>query len=356
MTRLRYYLVREVLKPFLVVVAILVGLFTSFNAARYLAETVTETLGMVMVMKLILLKSVIAMEVLVPIGFYSAIIVALARLHRDQEVIVLKSAGISENFLVRTIFGLSLSIGILVGLLSIYGRPWAYEQIYLLDESESAEMDVSRYQPRRFYGNEDSGTIIYIQNKTDAEENLQNVFHYVRKDGSSDIVIAKEGHQERLEEYRPPQLHLLDGYMYRMNHTSTRDSIIKFSRFVYMPSPETARDYQRKAASTVELSFSEESRDVAEFQWRVSRAIATILLAMIAIPLSRSSPRQGKSEKIIAAAIIFAIYYNLNGLAQTWVEQGVVGKTPGVWWLHILMTLVVIIMFTPKAQKVLYKQ
>ncbi|NIN34136.1 MAG: LptF/LptG family permease, partial [Gammaproteobacteria bacterium] len=61
-------------------------------------------------------------------------IVALARLHRDQEVVVLKSAGISENFLVRSIFGLSLLVGILVGLLSIYGRPWAYEQIYLLDE------------------------------------------------------------------------------------------------------------------------------------------------------------------------------------------------------------------------------
>jgi lipopolysaccharide export system permease protein len=324
MIRLRHYLIREVLKPFLVVVAILVGLFTSFNAARYLAETVTETLGMVLIMKLILLKSVIAMEVLVPIAFYSAIIVALARLHRDQEVIVIRSAGISENFIVRTLFSLSLPVALLVGLLSIYGRPWAYQHIYLLDESESAEMDISRYQPRRFYGNDKSGTIIYIQNKTDAEENLQNVFHYVRKDGSSDIVIAKQGHQERLEEYRPPQLHLLDGYMYRMNHTSTRDSIIRFSRFVYM-------------------------------QWRVSRALAAILLAMIAIPLSRSSPRQGKGEKIITAAIIFAIYYNLNGLAQTWVEQGLVGKMPGVWWLHILMILVVFAIYTPKAQKALYR-
>jgi lipopolysaccharide export system permease protein len=327
MIRLRHYLIREVLKPFLVVVAILVGLFTSFNAARYLAETVTETLGMVLIMKLILLKSVIAMEVLVPIAFYSAIIVALARLHRDQEVIVIRSAGISENFIVRTLFSLSLPVALLVGLLSIYGRPWAYQHIYLLDESESAEMDISRYQPRRFYGNDKSGTIIYIQNKTDAEENLQNVFHYVRKDGSSDIVIAKQGHQERLE----------------------------FSRFVYMPSPEIARDYQRKAASTVELSFSEEPRDVAEFQWRVSRALAAILLAMIAIPLSRSSPRQGKGEKIITAAIIFAIYYNLNGLAQTWVEQGLVGKMPGVWWLHILMILVVFAIYTPKAQKALYR-
>ncbi|NIN34135.1 MAG: LPS export ABC transporter permease LptF, partial [Gammaproteobacteria bacterium] len=52
MKRLRSYLVSEVIKPFIVMVAILVGLFTSFNAARYLAETVTETLGMVLIMQL----------------------------------------------------------------------------------------------------------------------------------------------------------------------------------------------------------------------------------------------------------------------------------------------------------------
>jgi lipopolysaccharide export system permease protein len=71
----------------------------------------------------------------------------------------------------------------------------------------------------------------------------------------------------------------------------------------------------------------------------------------MAIPLSRSSPRQGKSEKIIAAAVIFAIYYNLSGLAQTWVEQGVIGSFPGVWWLHFLMLVAVITVFTPRVQK-----
>ena len=41
------------------------------------------------------------------------------------------------------------------------------------------------------------------------------------------------------------------------------------------------------------------------------------------------------------AALIFAVYYNLSGVAQTWVEQGVMDEIPGVWWLHALMALVV---------------
>lgn len=302
----------------------------------------TETLGMFLIVKLILLKTVIAMEVLIPIAFYAAIIVALGRMHRDQEIIVLRSAGINENFVVRTVIMVALPIAVLVGLLSIYGRPWAYDTIYKIDNSANSELDVDRYQAGRFYGNETSGRIIYINKKINSDNSLEGIFHYTREDNQSDIILAKQGFQVRSGDYQPPQLHLLNGTMYRVGVAGTRESIIHFSRFVFMPDTDTAMDYQRKSAPTLQLGDSADTRDIAEFQWRISRPFASLLLALLAIPLSRSSPRQGKGEKIVAAAVIFAIYYNLSGLAQTWVEQGFVGPIPGVWWLHILMLIIVI--------------
>ena len=351
MTKLTRYIVLEILKPVAVISIVLVGLFSSFNTARYLAQAVTESLGMLLILKLILLKTIIAMEVLFPIAFYAAVIVALGRMHRDQEIIVLQSAGVSETFILKTVIALALPIGILVGVLSVFGRPWAYGAIYFLDDSASSELDLDRYQARRFYGSEASGRIIYIDNKTGSGGNLEGVFHYIRQNDQSDVILAKQGYQQRTGDFQPPQLHLLDGIMYRLGRTGTKDSVVRFSKFVFMPDSETAQDYQRKAAATYELAGSVDSRDIAEFQWRVSRPLATILLALVAIPLSRSSPRQGKSEKIIAAAVIFAVYYNLTGLAQTWVEQGAIGRYPGVWWLHISMLLVVIWVLFPRFQK-----
>jgi len=99
---------------------------------------------------------------------------------------------------------------------------------------------------------------------------------------------------------------------------------------------------KRNATSTRELMNSSVPRDIAELQWRLSRPLATVLLALIAVPLSRTSLRQGKGEKTFTAALVFAIYYNLSGLAQTWVEQGTVPPFPGVWWLEVLMLIVVI--------------
>jgi len=346
-SKLSKYIVQEVLLPFAVISFILAGLFSSFNMARYLAEAVTESLGMLLITQLIILKTIIAMEVLFPIAFYAAIIVALGRMHRDQEIIVLRSAGISENIIIKNIFMIALPLGIMIGLLSIFVRPWVYETIYLIDKSVSTDIDVDRYQAGRFYGDEASGQIVYINNKTGGGR-LNGVFRYLAGEDKSEIIIAREGYQQQAGgDFQPPRLHLLDGYIYRIGHSNTEDTIVRFSRFVYMPSAESAQDYQRKAAPTHELGKSTEPRDIAEYQWRMSRMFATILLALLAIPLSRSSPRQGKSEKIIAAAVIFAIYYNVSGLAQTWVEQGIVGSFPGVWWLHALMFLIVILVLFP---------
>jgi lipopolysaccharide export system permease protein len=66
------------------------------------------------------------------------------------------------------------------------------------------------------------------------------------------------------------------------------------------------------------------------------------------VPFSRASPRQTKGDKTYyLAALVFAIYYILSGLAQTWVEQGTIGRVPGVWWLYAVMLLFAISLLSP---------
>ena len=58
--------------------------------------------------------------------------------------------------------------------------------------------------------------------------------------------------------------------------------------------------------------------------------------------------RQGRHERTVVAMLVFAVYYNLSGLAQTWVEQGFLGAMPGVWWLHGLMLCAVVAFLLPE--------
>jgi lipopolysaccharide export system permease protein len=338
------YIVREILKPLSAVVAILALLFACFSGARYLAEAVTESLGMAAMLKLVTLKTVIALEVMVPVALYAAVVIALGRLHRDQEIVAMRAAGVSAASMLRAVLWLSVPIGLVVGVLSMAGRPWAYAGSYLVEARAEAEFDAERMQAGRFYGNEDSARVTYVQAKTAAAGGMQGVFLYRRRDGASEVIVAERGEQIQAALDRRAQLHLHDGMIYKLMHGSAADSTVTFRQLVYfLKDPEAAVGYKRKAASTRELLGSDRPPDIAELQWRLSRPLATVLLALIAVPLSRTSFRQGKHERAAAAALVFAVYYNLSGLAQTWVEQAAVGAFPGVWWLQALMFVVVLL-------------
>jgi len=191
--------------------------------------------------------------------------------------------------------------------------------------------------------------VVYIQKKNESNGKMVNVFHYTNKDGNKEIILSRYANQVSAAQHERIQLNLYDGTIYRQMKDETEDEIVKFEKLVLFLD-ETIDDigYKRQAAATTSLLLSKQAPDIAELQWRLSRPFATILLALIAIPLSRSSPRSGRNEKIISAALVFAVYYNLSGLSRSWVEQGIVGSFPGLWWLHALMLIIVTIVLLPE--------
>ncbi len=333
------YIAREILLPFTVVILILVGLFASFSSARLLAGAVTETLGIAALLKLVLLKTLIALEVLIPIALYISVIMGLGRLNKDQELNVIRSAGISGTRIVLTVLTVAVPVGFVSGMLSSYVRPWAYAESYILDAQAEAELNTNRFQAGRFHGSDRTGRIVYVRSKNDAEKQMNGIFHYIKRPEGSEIVIAQHAQQIQptAADHRPHIL-LSDGMVYRLSNAASIDEVIEFKTMTYFIDTEYVMNYRRKAAATRTLWESAQPRDIAELQWRISRPLATILLALIAVTFIRISPRQDKSDRTyLIAALIFAGYYNLAGLAKTWVEQGVVGSIPGVWWLEFLM-------------------
>lgn len=336
------YITREILLPFTVVIAILVGLFASFSSARFLAGAVTETLGIAALLKLVLLKTLIAMEVLIPIALYVSVIIGLSRLNKDQELNVIRTSGISSRRIVFAVLTVAIPVGMISGILSSYARPWAYAESYILDAQAEAELNTNRFQAGRFYGSERSGRIVYVRSKNDTDKQMDDIFHYIRKPGSSEIVIAKEAQQiQPTTSDQRPHILLSDGYVYQLTSPATVDDVIKFEKLTYFMDNDNVLNYRRKAAATRTLWESSQPRDIAELQWRISRPFSTILLALIAVMFIRTAPRQDKTDKTyLIAALVYTVYYNLSGLAKTWVEQGVTGSIPGIWWLYFLILIV----------------
>jgi lipopolysaccharide export system permease protein len=92
------------------------------------------------------------------------------------------------------------------------------------------------------------------------------------------------------------------------------------------------------------LRISRSSVDRAEFQWRLSTMVSTILLALLAVPLGRSRPRQGRFARLTLAVLIYAVYFNALGIGRTWVEQG---TADNLWWVPMIFAAAIAVAYLP---------
>ena len=69
--------------------------------------------------------------------------------------------------------------------------------------------------------------------------------------------------------------------------------------------------------------------------------IATFLLCYLAIPLSYSSPRKGRYNKIFLASVIYFIYLILMSISEKMFLLEYIPDFFGLWWLHACVAMVV---------------
>jgi len=57
---------------------------------------------------------------------------------------------------------------------------------------------------------------------------------------------------------------------------------------------------------------------------------------VLAVPLARLRPRQGRFGKIGVAILVYFLYSEGLSAARTWLEGGVVPSFVGLWWVHAI--------------------
>ena len=56
--------------------------------------------------------------------------------------------------------------------------------------------------------------------------------------------------------------------------------------------------------------------------------------ALIAVPLARLRPRQGRYARVGYAILIFFVYIELAIAGKMWIVRGVTPEWLGLWWVH----------------------
>lgn len=340
---LRRYIITEILKPAAVILSLLVAIFASYTAVTYLGDAVGGLLSPAAVGVLIGLKIGMALEVLLPTTLYLSVIIALGRLHRDNEMTALAACGVGIGSILTAVLLLALPVAAAASFASLTIRPAAYEALYRLRSEAREAFDMSRLEPGRFLELESGKYALFAQGTDPQRRAALKVHIFVRDGDTRQVISAAEMVQDGAQADGQPVVVLRDGYRAEFARTGEEGNIARFGQAVYRIAADADRvtRYRRKAAPSARLFGSQRLEDVAELQWRLSIPLSTILLALLGVPLSRSDFRGANFPRTAIAVAIFAVYFQLFVIAKTQVENGVVSPAVGIWWVPALLAVLI---------------
>ncbi|MEW6659533.1 MAG: LPS export ABC transporter permease LptF [Thermodesulfobacteriota bacterium] len=315
------YLLQEIMAPF---------------GASLLAFTTIVFLGRLMrVTQMIVVKGVGLMEVLrtcaylfpyllvftLPMAATVGILLALMRLSVDQEVVALKTSGLSFVQLTPPIFIFSLATALLALFLTAYGSPWGQKATRaLMMEVVKRRADLGIKE--QVFSTDFQGLMLFVNRVPSIHGELEGIFIYDSRDKDNpNTVYARKGRLAFDESQEALVLHLSDGRVMRWGPALTRWQTVEFKSyqlplhlfsFAWKEKKSEDEMYVGELWQNLHQETPGSDRHIryaVELSRRFSLPCGAFLLCIIAMPLGMSPRHHGRTWGLILGLLVFLVYY-----------------------------------------------
>ncbi|WP_249677327.1 LPS export ABC transporter permease LptF [Pseudomonas abieticivorans] len=340
------YLSREVMLTLSAVSAVLLVIIMSGRFIKYLAQAASGALDPGVLFLIMGYRLPGFLQLILPLGLFLGILLAYGRLYLESEMTVLAATGMSQQRLLAMTMFPAAVVALLVTWLSLSLAPLGAAQFSLLINQQDAMTEFDTLVPGRFQALRDGTRVTYTETLSDDRVNLGGVFISEKrlssdqKDRGISVLVADKGRQE----VRPDgsrYLILDNGYRYDGNPGMADYRAIKYDTYgVMLPKPEVSQEVSdRDAIPTLKL-IDGEVKDAAELQWRLSLPLLVFIVTLMAVPLSRVNPRQGRFLKLLPAILLYMAYLTILVAARGALEKGKIPASLGLWWVHVIFLVI----------------
>ena len=337
------YIFREALAAWLLVTAVLLFILLSNQFAEVLGDAAANRLPRDAVFQVMGLSSLQYLTILAPVGLFLGLLLALARLNSDSEMVALNACGVGPSRLLVPLLLLAVLLAGGIAWLSLQQAPAAVQAIEDLELRARQELQLALLEAGRFTTPDGGETVIYAQS-VDSLGRIEDVF-IQRRDGDQVAVILAERGERRGSEATGFQTFVLfDGKRYEGVPGEKGFRIVEFAEhgIPLRLSGEQDREVPLEAIPTRILIGSPLPEQRAELQWRWSAPLSLFVLTLLAVPLSRSRPREGRFGRLAIGILVYILYSNMLAIARVWVERDEVPDWLGLWWVHGLVVAIAV--------------
>ena len=318
---------------------ILLLILLSSHFARLLADAATGRLDAGVLFSVVGFMALRFLEVVLSLGLFIGIMFSYGRLYVESEMTVLSACGVSEKRLLSYTLLIALPVAIAVGGISLYLSPIGYKATHKIIAEQRNRTDFEAILPARFNRSDEGQSISYAGAVSEDKKQLIDVFmahlNSEVEDKKPEILISKTGETKIVDTLGQKFLILKDGVRYVGEPGTGNYEIVEFEQYLQLlpePNYRLAKQKETAGMSLQELYVDPSYEALVTLHWRFSLPFLVIVVAFLAVPLSRAQPRSDRYSKIIPAVLVYVLYVFLLQFVRGQAEKDS-GISPMYLWL-----------------------
>jgi len=339
---IRRYLASQLLVSALAVTALLTFILMGGRVIKYFGMAAQGKLDVELLSAVLLYRLPGFLELIIPLGMFIAVLLVFGRLYVDNEMSILSSSGVSRwqltGFLVPSVFAVTA----LVAFFSLYITPHGNYASEALFAAQAQRNTFDMVRPGQFQ--QVNGRMLYARAMNQDHTQLLDVMMYEerqQKDGRLQraLVMAKSARRYHDAKTGVSYIELVDGDRYELNPGSPDYSRLMFRDYrMRVQAAEAVTKITRARTLPTEILYSQHLGKnllaTGEWLWRLSMPLLVPIAALLALPLSRVNPRQGRFLKLFPALLLYISYIILIAAARNAIEKGKL-EQGALWGVHL---------------------
>ncbi len=332
------------------VFTVLFSIVLTVGLVQILSEAAGGDVASTTVFELVAYSSLVNMPPLLTVSLFIAVLMVMMRSWQDSEMIVWFSTG-GQSLLawIRPVLRFAVPLILLVGVLSTALTPWAKAQIERTTSAFEQRDDVNRITPGRFIETAGGNRVFFIEDADATGTHIKNVFLSERTKEGKEIIVHSEAGEIVKTDEGDRYISLTDGRRYEASGTqSAAWRVVDFVRYDLLLKVKADAAIAKMSVDEMpmQMLFALDTKAAkGEILWRVSWPLAALNLVLLAVPLSYTNPRAGRSLSLVIAVLVFILYLNGISIGQTWVRGGKMEWYTGVLLINGFVFAVTALLF-----------
>jgi lipopolysaccharide export system permease protein len=301
-----------------------------------------------------------------PAASLIAVVVAFLRLASDNEIIAIKSSGVSVYQMLPPVALLSVAACLLALFVGIYGVPWGHKSFKnLLFEIAESKADVGI--KTQVFSEPFDGVTFYVNSFSEQDNTMKNLFVVDRRDERvTNTVVAAEGKISVHAEEKIITLQFRRGTIFIVENKKDSARTIGFDSYdMNIGLKDILASLSEKRLKPKEMSVAElwagltakgeagpdYNSMMIELLERLTIPLGVFLMGIIGMPLGAQLRVKGKSAGVGVSLAIFLVYYMFLAGAKSVSETGVIPPAIGMWAPDALLLILCGLLFRLAAKE-----